>query len=610
MSHPRVLGALGLALVLPALALAYLQTESGFGRVLVPLASRLAPGSLEVASGRLGLGGSLRAKSLRFESDALGVRVAIEDVFVDVSLRSLLSGPGPQIDRLRLEGAEIEIASTEPGADAQKPEPEPEGHPEGRLLLPVSIAEAEIRELRLRLLEGQTAWAWLRSEELRASGLLPGETGHITWRASGHVAPPGEDLAYDAELELKAEVGRTSDGFLETWNASLIADVTGVPDTRHTRFSLDSTGSWPAAREITASTRLRAERQGDPLGEIDATVSSSTSSDGAGVVSASVALRSLDETFLNPILTPLRRGRIQRAEIAGSLDVTSDLPIDATRLPTRAKGEISIGRLDYRTLSISHARLGIDATPGKLTAELAPTRINRGRVSARVSLQASGAEERLELALSASALDLTAVSTAFREDLPASVEGILELSASVSSHAPAGTDLRETANGKVRTQLRSGRIQDFSLMSFLAEQSGVEAFEAIPVDAFDVDADVGIENGVAYFEEDTLKSTAAELVVNGTLALAGSADLTIEAFVGPRVTQTLQRLGIDAGGLEPYQRLAAVPVAVRVSGPLEDLSYGPTTPRTAKRVGKAAGSAGQQLDKAVRGVTQWFKRKP
>jgi len=608
-----ILGILILALVLPMVVLAYLQTESGFGRVLVPLANHFAPGSLEVASGRLGLGGSLEAEELRFESDALGVRVHIEDLLVDVSLTSLLSGPGPQVDQLRVVGALVEVSPTEEIADEQQPEPEPEpeaeGDGDGRLLLPVSIAEADIRNLRLRLLEGEDPWARLSSEHLRVTGVVPGGTGRITWLASGHVEPPGEDLAYDGEVELKAEVGRASDGFLEAWTVSLVADVTGIPDAQQTRFMLDSTGSLPAASEISASTRLRAEREGKVVGEADASLSTSTSPEGGDVVSASVAVRSLTEAFLNPIIAPLRRGLIERASITGSLDVTADLPIDATRLPTRVDGELSLERFDYRTLSVSGAQLTVHATPEKLTAELAPTRINRGRVSARVSRETSGEEEKLQAVLQTRALDLTALAKAFREDLPASVEGILDLSASVSSQAPPGADLRKTANGNVTTQLKQGRIEGFNLMSFLAAQSGVEAFKAIPIDDFDVDADVEIRNGVATFDEDEVKAAAAELVVNGTVALEGSADLTIEAFVGPSVSGTLGRFGVDMSGVKQYERMSGVPVAVRVSGPFENLSYAPTTPRTAERTGKAADSAGQQIDKAVKGVTDWFKKK-
>jgi hypothetical protein len=531
----------------------------------------------------------------------------VEDFFVDVSLTSLLSGPGPQIDRLRLHGAEIEVAPPEEIADEQKPEPEADG--EGRLLLPVSIAEAEIRDLRLRLFEGDAAWAQLSSERLTVTGLVPGETGRITWLASGHVEPPGEALAYDADVDLKAEVGRTSDGFVEKWAVSLVADVSGIPDARQTRFSLASTGSFPAANEVSASSRLRAEREGEVLGEVDASVSTSPNSDGGGVVSASVVLHSLNEAFLNPIIAPLRRGLIKRAKIAGSLNVTAALPIDVTDLPIRADGELSIERFDYRTLSVSGARLTVDATPGKLTAELGPTRINRGQVSARVSREESGGEERLQAVLRTRALDLTALAQAFRENLPTSVEGILDLSASVSSKAPPDADLRETANGNVQVKLVRGRIQGFNLMSFLAQQSGVEAFKAIPIDDFDVDADVEIKDGVAYFEEDAVKAAAAELLVNGTVVLTGSADLTIEAFVGPSVSGTLKRFGIDASGLEQYERMTGLPVAVRVSGPFENLSYGPTTPRTAERTGKAVDSGSQQVDKAVKGVTDWFKKK-
>ena len=158
-------------------------------------------------------------------------------------------------------------------------------------------------------------------------------------------------------------------------------------------------------------------------------------------------------------------------------------------------------------------------------------------------------------------------------------------------------------------KLVRGRIQGFNPMSFLAEQSGVEAFKAIPIDDFDVDADVEIKDGVAYLEEDTVTAAAAELVVNGTVALQGSADLTIEAFVGPSVSGTLDRFGIDASGLKQYERMTGLPVAIRVSGPFENLSYGSTAPRTAERTGKAVDSGSQQIDKAVRGVKDWFKKK-
>jgi len=160
-----------LVLVIPVLGLAYLQTESGFGEVLVPVANRFAPGSLEVARGRLGLGGSLQAQGIRFESEKLGVRVSIDDFFADVSLTSLLSGPAPQIDRLQLHGAEIELAPPEEPDDGEEPQLEWDG--QGRLLLPVSIAEAEILDLRLRLFEGDAEWAWLTSEQLTVTGLVP-----------------------------------------------------------------------------------------------------------------------------------------------------------------------------------------------------------------------------------------------------------------------------------------------------------------------------------------------------------------------------------------------------------------------------------------------------
>ena len=132
---------------------------------------------------------------------------------------------------------------------------------------------------------------------------------------------------------------------------------------------------------------------------------------------------------------------------------------------------------------------------------------------------------------------------------------------------------------------------------------------AIPIDDFDVDADIEIKDGVAYFREEEVTATAAELVVNGTVALEGSADLTIEGFVGPSVSQTFERFCIDLSGVKKYERMVGVPVAVRVSGPFENLSYGATTPRTVERTGEAVDSGSQQIDKAVKGVTDWFKKK-
>ncbi|MDJ0850420.1 MAG: AsmA-like C-terminal region-containing protein [Myxococcota bacterium] len=603
-----ILGVALVGLVVPLVVLVFLQTESGFSRVVVPLASRFAPGSLEVASGRLGLGGSLTAEGLRFESAELGVRVVVGELFADLSLASLLSGPGPRVERLRLVGGEVEVFPAEEIADEPEPETATEAD-DGRLLLPVSISEAEIRDLRVRLLEGDAPWATLTSKALSVSGVVPGETGRITWSASALVQPPGEDLAYDGSVDLEAEVGRTSDGYLETWTAALVADVTGIPDERHTRFTLDSQGQLAGAGELSASTRVRAEREGKEVGEVDATLSTSAKPEGGEAVSASLALRSLNEAFLNPIIAPLRRGLIERAEIAGSLDITADLPIDTTALPNRAAGKLAIGRFDYRTLAVSGAQLTVDVTPERLTAELGPTRINRGRVSARVSHETSSDGETLQATAKARALDLTAVARAFREDLPAAVEGVLDLSASLSSRAAPGADLLEKANGTVTTELVRGRIEGFNPMSFLAAQSGVEAFKAIPIDDFDVNADVEIRNGVAYLEEEEVKATAAELVVNGTVALTGSADLTIEAFVGPSVSKTLGRLGIDMGSVKQYERMSGVPVAVRVSGPFENLSYGPATPRTAERAGKTADSASQALDDAVKSVTDLFKKK-
>ena len=146
-------------------------------------------------------------------------------------------------------------------------------------------------------------------------------------------------------------------------------------------------------------------------------------------------------------------------------------------------------------------------------------------------------------------------------------------------------------------------------MSFLAEQSGVGAFKAIPLDTFSVDADATVVDGVAHLKEATISAAAAEFIVNGQVVLVGSLDLTVEAFVGPSVAGALKRVGIELAAVQQIQRMASIPIAIRVSGRFDALSSAPTSPRTVERTGRVVGTGNEQVQKGGKGLVDWLRRK-
>lgn len=580
------------------------QTPAGFRGVVVPLANLFAPGEIEVQRGRLGLLGSLEVEALRYAAPELGVEVTAADLAVDVSLPSLLTG-APRVELLRLHDARIVLQIAE-GED-EAPEPGGEGW-RGRLPpMPAAVGEADVRNLVLEITEPQGARTVLGPLNLTVSGLLPGESGRITLHTPLQLKDPVDEVDYDGTLALEAELRQTPGGRIEQLTASARGDVAGASAGGATRFVLDLAGADSGEGGIDASLDLRGERGGQPLGQASARLRTERADDGADVATASLALRSITESFLNPLVAPLGRGLVSRASLDGELDLAADWPFDASQPPRRARGELRIDRFDYRALAVSSARATVEAGPGTAVLELSPTRINGGSVSGKVSYEARGEQAVIDAALRTRRLDLGALSTTFHEQVPNRVEGLLDLSAALASEAPAGADLRETAAGRVVAHVDRGRIEGFNIMSFLADRSGVDAFRAIPLDDFAVDAQARISGGVAQLREAEVRSTAVELVVNGTVALAGRVDLTIEAFVGPSLTATLERLGVELPTLAAAEKLVGVPAAIRVRGPVDDLSYGAATPRTTERLRETGDTGTRRLEDAADKVKRWLR---
>jgi hypothetical protein len=609
MSRSRVL----VIVLIFFLGVAYLQTGHGFRHVLLPIANGFVPGRLSVESGRLGLTGTLEAKAVELDSQDLGIQVAVGDFFVSLSIISLLWGP-PHIEELRLYDVDVSIAQREGEEESPAKESEEQGI-ERFLALPLHATAADVQRVRVQLLQDDVTWSDVKTEHLSITSLTAGETGRISSVTTVVLTPPEEgDLDYAGEIELQAEIAQTSGGRIEGWKVSVMANVSGLLDSGQTdddptTFTIDSSGEIGTDLALTAQTRLVAKRGSTLLGEVDTSISTMEGPEGRVIAKASAQLQSLSEGFLNPLIAPLRRGHIDRAKISGDFEVTADLPLDVSQPPRRAKAQVSIERFDYRTLRVAQGLATLDFSADSIVAELAPTRINRGRLSGKLNLDSIGSEQKLAANVQASKLDLAAIARAFREDMPTAIEGILDLSATLASQAPPDADLRKTANGNVEVHLKGGRIEGFNIMSFLAEQSGVEAFKAIPLDDFDVDASPRIENGVAYLEEAVVKAAAAELLINGSVALMGSADLTIEAFVGPSIATTLSRFGVKMDSVRTYERLTSVPVAIGVSGPFDDLSYGPTQGRTIDRAGDAVDAGSGAVDDSVKGVVDWLRKK-
>jgi len=596
-----------IALVAFVAGLVYIQTGDGFRRVLLPVANGFVPGHLSVESGRLGLTGTLEAKAVELDSQDLGIQVTVGDFFVSLSIFSLLFGP-PHIEEIRLYDVDVSIAQQEGEEESPAKESEERGI-ERFLALPLHATTADVQRVRVQLLQDDVPWADVKTEHLSITSLTAGETGQISSATTVVLTPPEEGgVDYAGEIELEAEIAQTSGGRIERWKLSLVANVSGPLDGGQTTFTIDSTGEVAADRDLTAQTRLLAKRGSTLLGEVDTSISTADGPEGSAVAKASVQLRSLSEAFLNPLIAPLRRGHIDRAKISGDFELTADLPLDTSQPPRSAKGKISVERFDYRTLRVAQGLATLDLSADSISAELAPTRINRGRLSGKLDLDSIGSEQKLAANLQASKLDLTAIARAFREDMPTALEGVLDLSATLASQAPQNTDLRKTANANVEVHLKGGRIEGFNPMSFLAEKSGVDAFRAIPLDDFDVDAGPRIVDGVAYLEEATVKATAAEVVINGSVDLMGSADLTIEAFVGASIATTLSRFGVEGDSLRTYERLTSIPVAIGVSGPFDDLSYGPTQGRTIDRAGDAVDTGSGAVDDTVNGAVDWLRK--
>ncbi len=201
--------ALALLVLLLAAAIGWIQTEAAFQRLWLPVASRLAGGSVQADTGRLGLGGTLEARQVAFDlpGQAAGT---VEELRLHVRpLDSLLRGRAT-IETFELIGALVTLPDPPEDEPAPAPPSAAEGHPPKTEPLDLA-AWPEIRHARITHLELRTgspeAALTLGPIQAAVDDLRIPERGSVTLQVP--MAQPAAELS--AALDLTVELGGGED---------------------------------------------------------------------------------------------------------------------------------------------------------------------------------------------------------------------------------------------------------------------------------------------------------------------------------------------------------------------------------------------------------------
>jgi hypothetical protein len=124
-------------------------------------------------------------------------------------------------------------------------------------------------------------------------------------------------------------------------------------------------------------------------------------------------------------------------------------------------------------------------------------------------------------------------------------------------------------------------VHGFNPLQFLADRTGVKQLARIPLDTFDFRANANVERGIVHLDQAVVVSAAAHYEISGRITPEGQVDLAVVPLVGPSLANELSNFGLLQRAVGAVEGLAALPIRIRIRGPIENPRYTaePTTPK-------------------------------
>lgn len=323
----------------------------------------------------------------------------------------------------------------------------------------------------------------------------------------------------------------------------------------------------------------------------------------------SAAIESADLTPLAPLLEA-QREVIEKfgAEVGRAVRRRALRPADLPRLPLDIEADVTVGQVRYRAIHAESGRVTARLYNTRWDVDMTPTGFAGGRLSGHFDRSIETWHETIALTARVGDVGLSSVISSLRGGDPTQVDGTLTVEVDLRGRSPSDANILDAANGTVGLTLNHARLRGFEPLQFLAARTGVTQLARIPLDTFDVIANANVERGVARLDRTVVVSAAAHYEIDGRITPDGQLDLTVLPLVGPGIARDLGGLGVLQRVVGAVEGLAALPILIRVRGPIENPRYSaePTTPRALDTTAGIVGGAAKEVGGIVDGVKGLF----
>lgn len=631
----------GAILVLGVALVCLAHTRAGFRSVVLPLASYFAELEIDAEDGWVNLGGELAAEGFSLRMPVRGPALKAGRVKLSLAPGSLL-GDGPiLLKEVRLEDAVLDLRELE---SPVQPLPE-DDHSQvgvGSFVLPVWVEQVHLDALTVTLLAGdgstsevdvvmqgkadgpgvmQTSFSIRGKRGMKDAGLLAGE---LTARG---LAGPADQVAFEVTAEARSfQLPVLADflppGTLPTVTAGTLAGslngrgvVAGPIDVGADLRVADLSLVTERAVDLPLTRLVMQARLLDPKknsADLTATLPGHPGKVVAKVVPGdqprvSIEVREIDLTpWLKPVLDaqagsePTRGKPGEAAEAGPSADPATAAAKPATNPSSGIAATVDLRVIDsrYREVRVDRLDASLVAAGGKQDLEVSGSGVVGGSLQAQVHLDDAG-QPRIRWKAKGDKISLTPLMKAFAGET--SVGGVLVFESDGLSKADFGQPAVDGLDGKVVARLTDGKLAGFESLDRLAKATGLSDLSNFVFS--EINSTIDLADGVATIQQLDAGGMVANLSVSGSVDLRGEGkiDVRINPRIGPQVASKVKGLGPLDQLVSTTEGLLALPIVLRVTGPLAEPRYAVRTQNASVAVSSRGGALVESILDGVTG---------
>ncbi len=373
-------------------------------------------------------------------------------------------------------------------------------------------------------------------------------------------------------------------------------------------LALELIGRRPVAGPVTLDLHAR-RGSGDPptrQGELSAGFQWTPAAGATrGRLSLQARLDQVDLTpWLRPFIDPHRaplptpsEATVSVAPTGGALRTDPVRPADPFTPDLELLLDVRAAR--YREVEIGTLTGHLGRRSGVTAGSLESAAFAGGRLAAELHLGADE-DDAMHFTAKGSKIRLEPLMDAFAGSRR--IDGRLDLDVTGTSEASRGPELLDRLDGRGTFDISDGRLEGFAVLGVLARATGVDAFTRLAFSSFG--GEVEVRDGRLDIRRADAGGELTNVKAKGTVDLrgAGAWNVVLTPHVGPSLARRLGRPTLIGAVLEGAEGMLALPVVVKIEGPLAEPRFVTRTQSVRDLIGDHGGNAvGGVLDAVTGG---------